>query len=288
MIKMIASDLDGTLFDDQKNISDNNRKAVAEAAAHGISFVPVTGRPFGAIPDNVRSLPGVRYIAAASGAVIVDLEKDEIIHEALIPNALMLEILKTLVAGDYVVMVFIDGVGYVSREGMERAIEMAPDDATRRYYRQYRVSVDDLYEFTRSNGRDVEKFTVNFPYDDNGKLIGEAACREVLRPFENELHMVSGGNINLEVGCAEAHKGAALDVLAVRLGIENDEILALGDSGNDSDMVGHCGIFAAVANGEDTLKAMADRIVPANGEDGVAVAIRELALGDTSQMQDHR
>jgi len=70
MIKLIGFDLDGTLFTDDKRITDVTRNTLAEAAERGVFIVPVTGRPYAAVPASVRELPGVRYMITASGAVI--------------------------------------------------------------------------------------------------------------------------------------------------------------------------------------------------------------------------
>lgn len=280
MIRLIASDLDGTLLDNHKKITEEVYRAVADAAACGISFVPITGRPFGAVPKEVLTLPGVRYVAASSGAAVWDIKENKKIMEDLIPLSLMLEILDVLKTGDYPVMVFADGIGYVSERDMIRALEMAHDDEVRRYYRENRTVVPDLKEFLRKSGRDVEKFTVNFPYDDQDRLIGLEACRQLLEPYDDRLHPVYGGPINLEVGTKRAQKGEALTCLADSLGIKKEEIMAIGDSGNDVDMAGHAGILVAMGNASDEMKEKASFITLTNEESGVAYAVRKFALNE--------
>ena len=75
-IRIIALDLDGTLLDSDKNLSEANRAALAAAAARGILVVPTTGRFFGMMPPAVRDLPFVRYAITVNGAQVYDRETD--------------------------------------------------------------------------------------------------------------------------------------------------------------------------------------------------------------------
>ena len=278
MIKLIGFDLDGTLFTDDKRITDVTRNTLAEAHKRGVFIVPVTGRPFAAVPEIVRNLPGVRYMITASGAVVYDLKEETMLFHDVIANDLMVEILGVLREAGKACMVFIDGVGYAQHEDIRRAIENAPDEATRKYLRSNRTGVDDLITFTRDSGKGVEKFTVNLPYDENGDLIGLEEALGLLRPYEDRLHEVYGGNIALEVGNIDSNKGRALEWLSRYLGVKKEETIAFGDSGNDLDMAGSVGTFVAVANATDAIKAAADLITLSNEEDGVAHTIRELVL----------
>ena len=278
MIKLIGFDLDGTLFTDDKRITDVTRNTLAEAAERGVFIVPVTGRPYAAVPPSVKELPGVRYMITASGAVIFDLKEERMLYHDVIPNALMVEILNVLRDAGKACMVFINGVGYGQREDIERAIRNAPDDAMKKYLRSNRTGVDDLIAYTRDSGEGVEKFTVNLPYDENGDLIGLEEALGLLKPYKDSLHEVYGGNIALEVGSIHSNKGRALEWLSDYLGVKKEETIAFGDSGNDLDMAGSVGVFVAVANATDAIKAAADRITLSNEEDGVAHAIREMLL----------
>ncbi|MBQ2401696.1 MAG: HAD family phosphatase, partial [Lachnospiraceae bacterium] len=78
-IKLIATDLDGTFVDDQKQMLAENIRAMTECAERGIQIVPATGRTIIGIPDELKNLPGVRYAITVNGAVVVDLKTEEVI-----------------------------------------------------------------------------------------------------------------------------------------------------------------------------------------------------------------
>ncbi|MCI1726345.1 MAG: Cof-type HAD-IIB family hydrolase [Lachnospiraceae bacterium] len=280
MIKLIGLDLDGTVFDNQKNISERTKNAVGQAAARGVFVVPMTGRPYRAIPESVLKLDGVRYLAAVSGAAVYDLQEGIKIHEDLIANARASEVLRRLQRVNCVTMAFIDGFGYVEHENLKKAIEYAETEVIRHYLRTTRTGVDDLPSFIEKDGRGVEKFTVNFPHGKDGHLIGLEKVLDLLSDCRKDMDLVYGGAINLEVTNRTATKGNALHFLAEKFGIAKEEIMACGDSGNDLEMLQASGLPVAMANAEENIKKAASFITKSNEEDGVAAAIEKFVLGD--------
>lgn len=76
MIKMIASDLDGTLLLDSRTVSARNRMALTRAAASGIEVVIASGRVLTSLPETVFGIPGVRYAITSNGAAIYRIPSD--------------------------------------------------------------------------------------------------------------------------------------------------------------------------------------------------------------------
>ncbi|MBQ7153034.1 MAG: HAD hydrolase family protein, partial [Clostridia bacterium] len=74
-IRLIASDLDGTLLNSKKQLSDANAKALFDAAQRGIEIVPATGRFYGGMPACIRELPYVHYVITINGASVYDIKK---------------------------------------------------------------------------------------------------------------------------------------------------------------------------------------------------------------------
>jgi Cof subfamily protein (haloacid dehalogenase superfamily) len=279
MIRLIGLDLDGTVFDNRKHISERTVNAVGQAAARGVFVVPVTGRPFHAIPESVRTLPGIRYISSASGASVIDLAAGKKIHEDLIENARAAELLRRLADAGFVAMAFIEGMGYVRHEDLERAVGFARDEIARHYLRTTRKGVPDLPSYIRSDGRGVEKFTVSFAHDRKGRMEGIEGAERLLSDC-SDLDIVCGGPIDLEATNRTATKGNALHFLADRLGIRREEIMACGDSVNDLEMLQSVGLPVAMGNADEKLKEAASWITDSNEEDGAAKAIEKFALGD--------
>ena len=79
-IRLIASDLDGTLLTEKKEITDYTKQVLAAAAGEGILFVPATGRAFTSIPHEVLSLPGVKYVITSNGAAVYSASEGKRIY----------------------------------------------------------------------------------------------------------------------------------------------------------------------------------------------------------------
>ena len=86
-VRLVALDLDGTLLDSEKRLSERNRAALEMAAAKGVHIVPTTGRFFGMMPEAIRALPFVRYAITVNGAQVYDRETDSALARAEIPVA---------------------------------------------------------------------------------------------------------------------------------------------------------------------------------------------------------
>ena len=80
-MKLIALDLDGTLFNNQSQISKENIKAIKEATAAGINVVISTGRPFGGLPFEAIKDTGIRYAITANGSAIYEIDTKKCLYE---------------------------------------------------------------------------------------------------------------------------------------------------------------------------------------------------------------
>lgn len=118
-IKLVASDLDGTLLDKNKEITPRLYHALEQMNEQGIYFVPATGRPFSTVPQAIKALPFLRYVITSNGAAIYDaVEKKAIIENNLSPNAVdaVIPIAKRLpVITEY----FIHGKAYIAKSVYE-------------------------------------------------------------------------------------------------------------------------------------------------------------------------
>ena len=133
-------------------------------------------------------------------------------------------------------MAFIDGQGFVEKENFERALAYAESEVVRNYIRTTRTAVDHLPEYIQRDGRDVEKFTVSLPHDKDGGLLGIDYTLDALSDCRDDMDIVYGGAINIEVTNKTATKGNVLRFLGKMLGISK-KTMACGDGGNDREML---------------------------------------------------
>lgn len=253
--KLIACDLDGTLFDSEGKLSEENSRAISELAELGVHFVPSSGRTFSDIPEAVRNHPSVRYIIHSSGAVVYDKQTDSRISFCM-PKELSQSVLKMLCSTETHLSVRRLGATYVD------STQMTPDSFD--YYNVWSVHSELLVDYAKRL-EDFEKEIMSF---DNVEMISvffkddseRKRAQEILSADER-LNVVSVCPYNLEIIYSEASKGKALRALAEQLSVSIDETIAVGDSENDIPMLTAAGLGLAMDNAKDMVKESADEVI---------------------------
>ena len=272
-IRVLALDLDGTLLDSEKRLSETNRNALAAAAAKGILVVPTTGRFFGMMPPAVRDLPFVRYAITVNGAQVYDRETDTAIVREELPLEKALAIMRYLDGFDVIYDCYQDNWGRMTQAMQEKAEEYAQCPHYTKMIREFRKPYPDLKDYLAGQGRDVQKIML-FARD---PAVRDAIADELPKRFDGLAVSTSTFN-NLEINVASAHKGRALERFAEHFGWTLDNCMAFGDGLNDLSMVRMAGIGVAMANAAPEVLAAADYVTLSNDEDGVAEALRHFAV----------
>ena len=267
-IKLIALDLDGTLLDSEKRLSERNRDALAAAAAKGVHIVPTTGRFFGMMPEAIRALPFVRYAITVNGAQVYDRETDSALARAEIPLATAVAAMEVLDGFDCIYDCYQENWGWMTDAMQRKAAEYAPDAHYLRMIREFRRPVPELKAHLAAKGADVQK-VMCFARDaaDLPAIQGALAAR-----FP-ELVLTRSTPNNVEINHALAHKGEALRRLCDALGFGIENAMSFGDGLNDLTMVRDAGLGVAMANAAPEVLAAAKHVTLSNDEDGVAAAI---------------
>ena len=273
-IKLIATDLDGTFVDDKKQFLDANVQAFAECAEKGIHIVPATGRTSVGVPEEIRSLPGVRYLITSNGATVVDLKTGEIVSSCTMSTETVIRIMEMARDSEDDIMydAYLDGVGFTKQEFWDNLLHYVSNPAILDLVRKTRKPVPDNIEYIREKGARPEKINLFFVNED-----ARVRMRRVLAEIPGIIVTSSLPN-NLEINAAGADKGGALLQLAELLGIRPEETMAFGDGENDMSMLRMAGLGVAMENAEDHVKAVADYVTLTNNEAGVAAALRKFVL----------
>lgn len=270
-IRLIAADLDGTLLNDRKQVSERNLQVITRAASQGILFVPSTGRIFHALPDQIKALPFLRYCITVNGGGVYDRQTDQMIFQAEIPEQEAQEIFSFIRSYDTMYDCYQNGQGYISQYYYNQ-IDTYCLPEFRSMVRATRKAVPNLEEFLQGRGS-IQKLQMFFC--DLEKR--ERALRELPGRFPNT-SVTSSVRNNIEVNIAEANKGNALRVLCRHLDLDLSEVVAFGDGTNDMTMIQAAGIGVAMGNAVPELKEKADYVTACNEEDGVAVFLEQYVL----------
>ena len=265
-IRLIALDLDGTLLDSAKNLSERNRNALAAAAAKGVHIVPTTGRFFGMMPEAIRALPFVRYAITVNGAQVYDREADTALARAEIPVSTAIAAMEVLDGFDCIYDCYQESWGWMTEAMQRKAADYAPDAHYLKMIREFRRPVPELKAHLAAKGADVQKVMLFARKD--GDVEGVLAELVLTRSTRN----------NIEINHALAHKGEAMRRLAEALDFGLESCMAFGDGLNDLTMVRDAGLGVAMANAAPEVLAAAKHVTLSNDEDGVAAAIEKFVL----------
>ena len=274
-MKIIALDLDGTLLNVRKELTPRTCRALAAAAARGHQIVPATGRALRAIPEEILSLPFVRYVISINGASVTDEATAERLYRAEIPRETALELMDFAKRYDCMYDCYWQDTGWSNRSFLERV----------RYYNHFdeevvklilrsRRPVDDLESLIRERADSVQKVQLCFR-----DLEEREDARAHIRARFPEIVATSSFQNNLELNWKTADKGRGLMVLAAHLGVPEADTVAFGDSSNDLSMLLAAGTGVAMGNASDEIKAACDAVTAPNTEDGVAAYIEQYLLG---------
>ena len=275
-IKLVALDLDGTLFDPAGNVSRRDREAIRAAVDSGVEVMISTGRPYVGVPVALAEELGIRYALTTNGAAVYTVPEKRLVYENCMEPALVADIIRELMRMDVYFDVFIDGNGYNSPEKLHLIPDLVLSPSLLEYIRTTRINTPDLADMVAAS-HGVQKITINFRRNAAGELSDRAACKDMLESIP-EIAVVSGGFHNLEFTRSDTAKGRTLSILADRLGIPVAETMAVGDTQNDMNIVEMAGVGVAMGNAEPQLKEIAQFVSLSNEESGVAYAIEKLVL----------
>ena len=271
-IRIVALDLDGTTFDSAGDISEENVRALEEAASEGVHIVVSTGRSYASLPDHIKKVRGIEYAITSNGAHVNIMETGEQIYSDYLDPRAVVEIagLKTETKAD--IEVFINGRAYVDQSYYDDVKENGCVYRNADYVIWSRRPVPDVTALMLDHKDEIEN--VNFIYE-TIEMLEEA--RPKVSAIGNATITSSFPN-NLEVGGPDTSKKTALTWLLGELGISADELMCCGDAPNDMAMVEMAGIGVAVANAWGGLKDHADWITGSNDDNGIAMAIDKFVL----------
>lgn len=278
MIKLVAIDLDGTLFDNHSAITEENKRAIYKLSEHDIFPVISTGRPYSGIPEQLRKELPFAYAITANGSGVYNIGTGECIHEDPMSQELFLPILEFLESKDIHMDAFIGGRGLSTYKCLQAGQKLPVTPELLEYILNSRERVESLKDYIIENQKTVQKMTLNFYPAEDGTFVDREEVRLYLENHPG-IDSVCGGYNNLEFTKKGVNKGVALQKLSEYLGLSLDETMAIGDTENDLSILQTAGIGVAMKNATEDVKAVADYITLSNEESGVAHAIYHFCEG---------
>ncbi|RNL91065.1 HAD family phosphatase [Sinomicrobium pectinilyticum] len=258
-IKLIATDMDGTLLNSQNNVSEKFFKIFKELKQHHIHFVAASGRQYHSITDKLHSIADDITIIAENGAIAKQRGKE------LLVTPLSLSVVR-----DAITLIRPLEDAYIVICGKDRAYieteNIAFHDMFREYYHEF-TKVPDL------NNIEGDEFLKIAVYSFGGS---EKNIYPHVRHLEETLQVKVSGEYWLDISSQDANKGHALRLIQEKLNVTREETLVFGDYNNDLEMMEQAYFSYAMENAHQNVLNAARYRTLSNDNNGVEHILEKL------------
>lgn len=267
-IKVVALDLDGTLTNDQKQITPRTRAALERAMEQGVTVVLASGRPTAGVRPVAEELDLYRRdgcILSYNGGTIVDCRTGRTLYQNRLPAQVVPALCSFAARQDVAILTY-------NQEGV---VTERPDDpwAAREgaINKLPMIRVENLAAYV---DYPVSKMLITL---DPARM--EEVCRAGQAEFAGQIDLYPSCDFFLEAVPLGVAKDVSLEALLKTMGLTRENLMACGDGMNDRSMIQYAGVGVAMANAAPEVKAAADYVTRAdNNHDGVAEAIEAFVL----------
>lgn len=287
MYKLIAIDLDGTMLNKYGIITQNTKDVIKKVQEKGIEVIIASGRPIDSIKTIAKEIESENYFISGNGAILYDIKKDEIIYENILKKAKTLDIIKICEENSIYYNIYTEkeilakslnyNVLYYYKENLDK------EEKNKTHIK----IVEDLYKYLEERNEKIIKITIC----DNNKSIFNSILKklktiddiEVLEVSHMSRKIIRQGTEEVpieyfytEISAKNVDKWYAIQMLAEKLNIKKEEIVAIGDNVNDEKMIKEAGLGIAMGQSSPKITKISNYITNNNNEEGVANALKHI------------
>ncbi len=263
MIKLVVTDIDGTIHDPDSGINNNVKECLRNLINNGIHVAIATGRTYGSakyIADEI----GIKCPLICYQGGLVNTYDGEIIDAKYLNPEIAREIIIDCRKRGIHLNVYVEDKLYVENDD-----EYIKDYIGDKGIDYFLVESFDELDFSKLN----KMLAISYDCEFVNSLIEE------YRKKYPQIYVVRSYKYFCEIANKEATKGNAIKILADKYGISVGEVLAIGDQNNDIEMVETAGVGVAMGNGTEEIKQIADYITDSVKNDGFIKAIDKFVWG---------
>lgn len=269
MYKIVALDMDGTLLRDDKTISTVTKEKIKMAGELGVKVVLTTGRPIQGIERYLKELELTKegdYVIAVNGALVSRAHDYSIISRSAVLTGKDVKYIYSKVK--HLNTYF---HSYGSNEDFVNKKSKFSDAE------EIRVGLK-IKQIDFSTDLKDDDVLLKAILEEEPEIIDEIISKIPEKLYE-EYSVIRSAPFMLEIINKNCNKAAGLEKLAQHLGINREEIIAIGDEQNDIEMLKYSGLGVAMGNAREEIKKLAGFVTKSNEEDGVAEVIDKFILG---------
>jgi len=274
-LKVIVLDIDGTLINSKKQLTDKTKAALLDAQNKGIKVILASGRPTTGMMELAHALEMHKHhglLISFNGSQVLDCESNEILFNQTMPIEDTQRLLNHLKKFDIIPMVIKDDYIYVN-DVYNCFISLKDNPKFNIVQYESRDGGFKLCEID-----DLSKFT-DFPQNKilvagNPEYLIEN-YKAMSEPFAGTLNSMFTAPMYYEYTALGIDKAKALDFVLNPLGITRKEVISFGDGHNDIPIIQYAGHGVAMGNAVKELKDIANEVTLSNDEDGIAYILNK-------------
>ncbi len=272
-IKLIVTDLDGTLLTKKDEVHPDNIRALRRCQQRGIKVCPVTARNWKEIAPVLEQVAFDEVAALNNGACMVNLATGAVEHQLVFSKENVQGMVETICRLPYT---FLSLMGTDYMHVLETSGKISwfsnYDDQERK---QMGIRAFSDAGMLVRESVDVQRLTCGIQKQ------GETSARKALRDMQAQygcrmMFMEEADGDYIEISPVQANKAFAMQQICCHFGIDAQHVLAFGDNENDMDMLRHAGVSVAMGNANREVQQVATMVTSSNKEGGVAAALQSL------------
>ena len=287
MYKLVAIDLDGTMLNQYGVVTRNTKNSIENAKQKGIEVIIASGRPIDSIKTIAKEINSRKYFISGNGAIIYDIEKDEIIYENTLKKQKTLDVIKICEENSIYYNI------YTEKEILAKSLQYNvlyyhKENSYKEEEDKTHINiVENVYEYIANRDEKIVKITIC----DNNQSIFNSIMRklkdiedvEVLEVSHMSRKTIQQGSEEIpieyfytEISAKNVDKWNAIEMLKEKMSIQTEEIVAIGDNMNDKKMIENAGLGIAMGQSSPVVKEVANHVTSSNNEEGVAQVLDDI------------
>ena len=268
-IKVIILDVDGTLTNSQKVITEKTKTALIKAQRAGVKLILASGRPTSGLIDLAKELEMTEHnglLVSFNGSKVIDCETNEVLFNETMSVEEGQAVLEHMKNFNVKPMIDKEDYMYVNNVFDNEII--------------YNGEPFNIIQYEARGGKfklcEKEDLAAFADYPLNKILTAgdpeylKSHYKEMMEPFKDKLNCMFTASFYFEFTAKGIDKAKAIDTVLIPMGYKKEDMIAFGDGHNDASIVKYAGIGVAMGNAVDDLKAIANEVTLSNKEDGIA------------------
>lgn len=287
MYKLVVVDLDGTMLNQYGVVTENTKKVIKKTIQNGTDVIIASGRPIDSIQTIAKEIGSENYFIAGNGALVYDIQKQEIIYDKFLSKEKVLEIIKICEENSITYNVYTDKT-ILATALKYNVLYYQKENLKKEENKQTKISIiENMYEYVKN--KKEEKFLKVTICDDNQTVFQSIIRKlrqvdgiEVLDVSHMSRKTIKQGTEEItmeyyytEISSQNVDKWEAIEFLIKKLNIKKEEVIAIGDNINDKKMIENVGLGIVMEGSTPEVAKVADYTTDSNQNEGVAKSLEK-------------